>query len=541
MKIAFVNPPHADWILPNFATWFYMQSHYNSAGKYKDKVTWLNPPYKYNLYSSILDIYDEIKDADVILFSSYVWNYDLCDELAQYVKQNCPKKLTILGGPHIGIKDKDFKVNRGFYDYVCRPTKPGEPFIEDFINLWFEQNGKPDPEQVSWEYRCVAGKNHPFGSTSVYEENIVLLTEMCKHADQYDLEKFSVMETTRGCPYSCAFCEWGGGIGTKVIKKDIDIVKRDLLALRKAGFDNTYLNDANFGMFEDRDIEIFEFAWTNDIRLTDISTMKAKNLDRRKRLIDRCFEIIGKDKKADSGYPTVSIQSASDEAMRIAKRVDLSYEDKVKLSEHIRDKCLEGYMTPPSLELIMAMPGSTIDDFYHEFELLWNFKAWTSYRHDYMFLPDSEISDSEYIAKYKIELVDVCNDLMDENAVENRNSFYSKKQNKFKTVISCFSYTREEMCEMFFMNQAGNFLLKEFYQDVEHLMKPQDFGKLCFQTMKELDGFTEIFDEIKDILNPNTPARSVKRILGRKRKEVIEEFIAKNKLFIINGLYERVT
>ena len=82
--------------------------------------------------------------------------------------------------------------------------------------------------------------------------------------------------------------------------------------------------------------------------------------------------------------PTVSIQSVSDDAMKIAKRVDLNLDDKIALSEHIHQRCnVEGYPKPP-VEMILGMPGSTIDDFYKEYEIYWNFKSFGSWRHDYM-------------------------------------------------------------------------------------------------------------------------------------------------------------
>ena len=56
------------------------------------------------------------------------------------------------------------------------------------------------------------------------------------------MEPFIVLETTRGCPYKCVFCEWGGGINTKIYKKDVSIVKRDVLALKKAGYRDAYLD-----------------------------------------------------------------------------------------------------------------------------------------------------------------------------------------------------------------------------------------------------------------------------------------------------------
>ncbi len=539
IKIAFVNPPHADWIIPNVATWLFVQSHYNAVGKYPDQVHWIKPPYKFNQYRNVEDIYEEIKEADVVMYSSYVWNYDICDQLAEYSKKLNPSVINIIGGPHIGEQEDDFEERRKIYDYVCKPTRPGETFIEDFLNEFIENGSPPNPHKISWEIRNpFAGKNHPFPEVSVYEEHIELLTELSQWAESNNLEKFVIMETTRGCPYQCTFCEWGGGIGAKVLKKSTEVVKRDLLALKKAGYQNAFLTDANFGMYEKRDLEIFEFAWKSGLYLTDISTMKARDLDRRKRLIDACFEIIGKSSDLSSGcYPTVSIQSASEEAMKVAKRVDLSFEDKLLLSEHIHKKCLEGFVIPPSIELIMGMPGSSIDDFYNEMEILWNFKSWNSYRHDYMFLPDAENSTKDYIEKYKVELVEVYTDLVDEEGVDNMNSFYARKKNYFKTIASCYSYTREEMHEMFFMNQAGNILLKEIYPGVQDLMTPKEFGKRCYEIIKTLPDFKEINSEIMDIYDPKTPPRSIKKLLGNKRLEVIEDFILRNKILITSELY----
>lgn len=542
LTVAFINPPHADWINPNMMTWLFMQSHYNAVGKYKDQIKWLPAPYKYNKYENILELYEEIKSADVILFSSYVWNYDLCDELATVIKDKHPEKITIIGGPHIGIEDDTFQERKLLYDYVCKPTKPGESFMEDFLNLWIEHGKPPSPEDISWELRSVFGKNHAFPQVSVYEEHIEYLTMLAQYADDNNLEKYVILETTRGCPYQCTYCEWGGGIGGKVIKKDLEIIKKDILALKQAGYTRISLNDANFGMFEDRDLEFFEFAIKNDMYIIDASTVKAKGLERRKRLIDRWFDIVGNNKNAvvletRSGIPTVSIQSASEEAMKVAKRTDLSFEDKIKLSEYVNAKCQEYSIQPPPLEIIMGMPGVTLADFYREMEIIWNFKAWESYRHIYMFLPDASNSKTEYVEKYQIELVKVYANLLEEAGIDNKNSMYVKKQSYFNTIASCYSFTREEMCEMFFMNLAGNYLLKELYPTLQDLFTPSEFCSKSFQSLKTLDGFDEIYTEIQDLYNPLSSPGSTKLLQNRPNATVIENFIENNRLLLITLLF----
>lgn len=558
LKISFVNPPHADWSLCNNMTFLMCQTFYNHVGKYKEFVDWIKPPYKWNNYQTVYDVFQEIKEADIIMFSSYAWNYGINDELAKYIKNNHPEKICVLGGPHIGTNEPEFLITRTFYDFICQPTKPGEPFIEDLIDSWFETNGKPNFEDISWELKSCKKTNHNMNyGISVYEEHFDYLKEMLDYAKQNKMEPFIILESTRGCPYKCVFCEWGGGTGTKIIKKDIDLVKRDILALKKAGFRDAYLTDANFGAFKDRDIEIFRFAWENGFNLTDISTVKTKNLEKRKELIDSWFEIVGskfqkqlKDEvntldmwdetKFSSVVPTVSIQSISETAMKIADRTDLSTKDKIELSRYIKEKCEEKNYPIPAIELILGMPGSTLDDFYNEMEIIWNFQAWSSFRHDYMFLTDSQLNSPEYKEKYQIKTVEVYSDIVDEDGIDNWNSLYKNKRTYFKTMQSCFSYTQDEMHEMWFMNNAGNFLLKNIYSNIKDYIDAPNFGRECFKIISKLEDFKPIYNEIVDIFDEKTSPKSIRKLQGSFRTDVIEKMLSKNHMIIRNEILKKV-
>ncbi len=556
LTIAFINPPHADWSLANSATYLMMRSHYSRFGKYPTEVEWLEAPYKFNKYKSIEDIYNEVPNADVYLLSSYAWNYTICDDLAAYIKKINPNAYTIVGGPHIGTHDKEFLDTRTMYDYICKPTKPGEVFMEDFINSYIENDGKVEPADIAWEIRSLKATSCAMPDYSIYEDHFDYIKKLATYAKDYKLEPFIVIETTRGCPYKCVYCEWGGGIETKILKKNMDTVKRDIVAMKQAGYRDAYLTDANFGAFEERDLEIFAFAWENNFNLTDISTMKSKDLTRRKRLIDKWFEIVGTgpethsvsqggtDMWGETEYisivPTVSIQSISDEAMRVSKRVDLSTQDKLELSRHIERRCREEGFPVPALELILAMPGSTLDDFYKEFEIIWNFKAWGSFRHDYMILPDSELSNPDYLKEYDIQLVEVYSDIADEDGIDNWHGLYQAQRNYFKTVASCYSFTKEEMIEMWLMNHAGNTLLQTIYPKVQNLIDPINFGKLSFKILKNGIGFESIWKYVSDLYDPNTPAQSIKRIYTQQRNEVIDTFIDNNRHILISEIHRIV-
>jgi radical SAM superfamily enzyme YgiQ (UPF0313 family) len=558
-KIAFINPPHTDWSLANNLTYLLIQSHYKRFGKYYDKFEWLEAPYKFNKYKDIKDIYNEVPNADIYLISSYVWNYDLCDLFAEHAKKVNKDAICILGGPHIGTNEPEFLKSRKFYDFICQPTKPGEVFIEDFLNSYIDNKGKVNNQDISWEINSTKQTKCGLPDYSIYEEHFDYVKKICNYSKEHKMEAFIVLETTRGCPYKCVYCEWGGGLDTKIITKKVDIAKRDISAMKRAGYTSAFLTDANFGAFEERDLEIFKFAWQQGVHLTDISTMKSKDLNRRKRLVDCWFEIVGprvepKNSKQSKNFeywnlnevdnyisivPTVAIQSISDEAMKVAKRVDLSSKDKIELSKHIGKQCKEKGYPVPSLELILGMPGSTLKDFYDEMEIIWNFKALSNNRHDYMLLPDSYISKKEYLEQYKIQSVKVYTDLVDDSGVDNVHSLYKQKQNYFYTIQSCYSFTKEEMHEMFFMNQACNKLLELIYPMFEKKLTPGNFCKECFAIIKELPEYSKINNYIIDLYDINTPPKSIKKINGRFRTEIIDEMVLNNKHIIISEMFRK--
>jgi len=594
LRLAFICPPHADWNTPANLTWMMLESHYKHESMHADKVEFLEAPFKFDLYKSWQEIKDEMdqgKPADVYCFSSYVWNYTMCDEVCKLVKEQNPNAITVIGGPHIGENEpKTIKERLELYDYICKPTKPGETFFQSLLDLYFNNlNTWPAPEKVDWEFRGTVGKilNLELQDYSVYEEHLPYLKKMREHARDQVLEPFMAIESTRGCPYKCSFCEWGGGIGGKVYKKSLDTFKKDVTALREAGYRDAYLTDANFGAFKDRDIEIFRWSFEHGFNLTDISTFKAKDLQRRKDLVDAWFDVVGKgmekhsevyvpeqgsdalfflggdgkivmheqnmsrggqfdtneddlDQEGEDGkimqkliadgdiiyvsvVPTVSIQSASDEAMKVANRVDLDLAQKIELSEHINMRCnVEGYPKPP-VEMILGMPGSTIDDFYKEYEIYWNFRTFGSWRHDYMFLPDSELTKPAYIEQNKIETVEVYTDVIEEGGAKNRHSLYRDMSTVFRTIVSCYSYTREDFHEMWFMNICGNILLQNHYHMFEQQISPGDFCRYAYKIAQKHPDFPAIHAEIVDILSPETPSRSLKKIGDQSRLDAVME------------------
>jgi hypothetical protein len=55
-----------------------------------------------------------------------------------------------------------------------------------------------------------------------------------------------------------------------------------------------------------------------------------------------------------------------------------------------------------------------------------------------------------------------------------------------------------------------------------------------------MDGWEEIYKEIKDIFDPSTPPKSIRQLGGKFRVETIEEFLKYNRTLIVSELFKRL-
>jgi hypothetical protein len=543
IKIAFVNPPSIDTELFSPVTWIWMKSYYDNFGKYKDLVEWLEPPFKYNRYQSCKEIWEEVNTADIILYSSYIWNTDIIDEVARLAKNINPNIVNVLGGPQIGQKDIDIFKKKTMYDYFCQVTKPGELFMQDFIDSYFENNGIPNIEDISFELRSTKCREWQFPNVCAYEENFDYLKKIKDYADIEGIFPHVLIETTRGCPFHCTYCEWGGGIGTKVLKKPEDIVIREIDVLHKLGYKQIYNVDANFGLFLERDLFFLKYAYDLGMSFINSSLFKTTNLDKKIKIIDEIFKITGTDTSngRKSIVPNIGIQSLSDNAMKISKRVDLNKIDKIQLIEY----CEKNFgASSPFMEFIRAMPGSTLDDFYDELLVIYNSLENNNIQYcfyDYMALPDSEITDDLYCALNKIKLVEVFTQTVEEGISFISSGLYKNRKNYFKTISSCNSYTLEDNIQMFIMSFASDTLVRKLWKNLKDVLPDvRTFLEYCWTAMNNISSFKEIYNDVKDTLNYETAAKDITKINGKNRLEIIEEFINSNEQLIYNNLFEEI-
>src|SRR5262249_30735181 len=65
----------------------------------------------------------------------------------------------------------------------------------------------------------------------------------------------AIIETNRGCPYSCTFCDWGAATASKIRLFSTERVFAEIDWVSKNRIEVLWFADSNFGIFP-RDIDI---------------------------------------------------------------------------------------------------------------------------------------------------------------------------------------------------------------------------------------------------------------------------------------------
>lgn len=497
LKIAWMNPPADRMFYEYNLAWMYIKTHVDLYSPYKDKIEWIEPIYDWHDIETIEEAVTRFKDADVILFSNYIWNYSVNTTAAKIVKDKYPHILTIMGGPQSEWHNPNFIKKYWMYDYHCEPVSPAEIYMLDWIAGYFEDQ-IPLHHKIAYDKRSILSKGFEYPDKSIYVHNKDYIRKAKKYFDKIGATPRIAWESTRGCPFRCTFCEWGGGTGAKLKKKDMKIIIEDLDCLQELGFKQIDVIDSNAGAFKDRDWKIFELLKERDMRIMVISMLKTKDLERKKEITDKLME---------NGFSAnLSVQTFSKVALTNAQRPDLDLEQQFELVEYIRqkvidehgeeffDKSAEDIAEIASVEFIMGMPGSTKEDFYQEYSMMEMLGSWVDGRFDYNYLPNTIASTSEDLEKFGVVLTPVYT-----------KSIFNTK-NHFYTISHCYSYSQEEMYEMFFMNLAGKYLRQNVYDLVSEYVDIVQFMKDCYPIISKFDDFDFVQNQIVRYFDINEPS-----------------------------------
>ncbi len=132
----------------------------------------------------------------VVTFTCYIWNITETLSLARRIKAVMPSVIIALGGPEVSYNAHEVLEACTDIDYIL--SGEGEESVPAFLSC-LEKGEEPTQQKVCGlctrgeiGLPCVLGKDVPSPYT---EEYISALGG-----------RIAYLETSRGCPYSCAFC-----------------------------------------------------------------------------------------------------------------------------------------------------------------------------------------------------------------------------------------------------------------------------------------------------------------------------------------------
>lgn len=301
-----------------------------------------------------------LSGSDVVAFSTYVWNHRYNYALAQRVKQLNPNCLIVFGGPEPAIENPQLFTDEPFMDLVIKME--GEITFKRILKE-FESDYTQIPGLLINSDKGLINTGDTARIDNLDQIPSPYLTGVFDKIIEENPEVIwnATLETNRGCPYQCTFCDWGSLTYNKVKKFNLDRVFDELEWIGKnCGF--VTITDANFGMFIERDDAITDKlieVQKKYGRLSSFSMTWAKNQKN---------EVVGIVKKLIEQSPnfgqglTVSVQSMDHDVLENIKRRNL---DQHKIDE-IFALCDRNNI-PVYTELILGLPGETVNSWKEAF------------------------------------------------------------------------------------------------------------------------------------------------------------------------------
>ena len=90
---------------------------------------------EYTINERVEDILRSIflKKADVVLFSCYIWNVEVCLDVADMLKKVSPETKIIFGGPEVSFDDTEYMQKYDFIDAIMRGE--GEATFKEWLEI----------------------------------------------------------------------------------------------------------------------------------------------------------------------------------------------------------------------------------------------------------------------------------------------------------------------------------------------------------------------------------------------------------------------
>ncbi|MDC0456424.1 radical SAM protein [Alphaproteobacteria bacterium] len=361
-----------------------------------DDFIFLPHIYKRMPISKIVSLLDE---ADIIGFSTYVWNAEISLEVARRIKKKNPNKLIVFGGPQVPDQPKDFLKANSFIDVVVH--NEGEKTFYNLLKIYPKKD---------WDH--LTGISYLKGEDGIHKS---MPTPRMRDLEELPSPFFNgffdklirdnpsekwigLWESNRGCPFQCTFCDWGSATASKVTKFEETRLFKEIDWFAKNKIEYIFVCDANFGI-QKRDVQLAEYVAETREKTGyphGFSVQNTKNATERAYLTQKILADAGLNKGV-----ALSMQSLDQDTLKNIKRDNISLDTYLELARRFTRDKVETYS-----DLILGLPGETYESFCKGVDLL--VKSGQHNRiqfNNLSILPNAEMGNPDYLKKHGMKII----------------------------------------------------------------------------------------------------------------------------------------
>ena len=342
------------------------------------------------------DVVARMDKPSLAAFSNYCWNTEYNKRLAAAIKRKYPGCVVVFGGHNVP-DDSSFLRDYSYIDILChgegertaqklmRALAVGDP-LDEVPNISFRRGG--DFVRTRTEAQCALDFPSPY--LEGWFDKIV--------DENPEISFNAILETSRGCPNKCAYCDWGV-LNAKVRAFPFERIQAEIrwFSAHKIAF--VWGADANFGLYN-RDLTIADEL----VRAkTETGYPERMRMNYAKDRFENVFAIVKKFKECDFDRlgATLSFQSMSPIVLKNIGRTNRDLDFYKKLLTKYNSEGMKTYS-----ELILGLPGETYESFTEGVCALFDLGQHFVFEvYECILLPNSEMGKKAYREKHGIKTV----------------------------------------------------------------------------------------------------------------------------------------
>ncbi len=353
--------------------------------------------------TSNADLADQPSGPAVYMFSDYIWSHERNLEFSRALKAHNPDAITIHGGPDCPTYERDTNDYLDTHPYVDIAVRgEGEVTAVEVLaaigSILAGQGVWADLAEVAGiAFRDATGVVRTPDRDRITDLNTIpspYLDGTFAAFEGVGSIGMAIVETNRGCPYGCTFCDWGSATNSRIRKFDMDRVMAELEWCAKNEVKRVFFADANFGIFG-RDVEIA--AHFADLKQRygypqRFITNYAKNTVKH---LTEIVTVLTEAGVVSEGL--LSLQSLDETTLDAIRRSNIKLEKYEALAAEFRASKL-----PLFVDLMMGLPGQTVESLHNDLQECVD-RGVLAKCHGTELLVNSPMNDPEYRTTYAVE------------------------------------------------------------------------------------------------------------------------------------------